>query len=234
VWSQILTRLDFALSCACPQANAAGLIINTMGWVDGLGYDLLLHSIQALQVILYDCWASTSDTWFQVAISGVSPHGPRQICHRAVQVDKVVVLGDDRLYNQLRSTLADMVRLHVCSVHPDTETAPISIEASTASVVHDMLPECCRANPMCGLSSSASLAALSRGRPSCARCFIELLHLELPQSLNPPKDPDAFCCPRACLPTVHHAPAGSADAAGARVFLWSPWRAQPSRTTAEV
>jgi len=31
------------------QANTAGLVVNTMGWVDGLGYELLLHSIQALQ-----------------------------------------------------------------------------------------------------------------------------------------------------------------------------------------
>jgi len=32
-----------------PQAAASGLIINTMGWIDGLGYDLLLHSIKALK-----------------------------------------------------------------------------------------------------------------------------------------------------------------------------------------
>ena len=32
------------------QASAAGLIVNSMGWVDGLGYHLLLDSIQALQV----------------------------------------------------------------------------------------------------------------------------------------------------------------------------------------
>ena len=26
------------------------MVINTMGWVEGLGYDLLLHSIQTLKV----------------------------------------------------------------------------------------------------------------------------------------------------------------------------------------
>lgn len=31
------------------RAAAAGYIINTMGWVDGLGFDLLLHTIEALQ-----------------------------------------------------------------------------------------------------------------------------------------------------------------------------------------
>ena len=35
------------------QANAdvraAGMVVNTMGWVDGLGYELLLHSIAALR-----------------------------------------------------------------------------------------------------------------------------------------------------------------------------------------
>lgn len=34
----------------------------------------------------------------------------RLVC---LQVDKVVVLGDDRLYNQLRSSLADMVTLYI-------------------------------------------------------------------------------------------------------------------------
>ena len=26
------------------------MVINTMGWIEGLGYELLLHSIQALKV----------------------------------------------------------------------------------------------------------------------------------------------------------------------------------------
>lgn len=33
----------------CPQVRADGMVVNTMGWVDNLGYDLLLHSIQALK-----------------------------------------------------------------------------------------------------------------------------------------------------------------------------------------
>lgn len=37
------------LRLPCWQAAASGLIINTMGWIDGLGYDLLLHSIKALK-----------------------------------------------------------------------------------------------------------------------------------------------------------------------------------------
>ncbi|KAK9842588.1 hypothetical protein WJX81_007645 [Elliptochloris bilobata] len=31
------------------EVRAAGMVINTMGWVDGLGYELLLHSIAALR-----------------------------------------------------------------------------------------------------------------------------------------------------------------------------------------
>lgn len=31
------------------QVRADGMVINTMGWVDNLGYDLLLHSIKALK-----------------------------------------------------------------------------------------------------------------------------------------------------------------------------------------
>lgn len=31
------------------QVRADGMVINTMGWVEGLGYELLLHSIKALK-----------------------------------------------------------------------------------------------------------------------------------------------------------------------------------------
>eukprot|EP00899_Mesostigma_viride_P014925 jgi/Mesvir1/23433/Mv22291-RA.2 len=33
-----------------PRAHAAGIICNTMGWVDGLGYDLILDAIAALNI----------------------------------------------------------------------------------------------------------------------------------------------------------------------------------------
>ncbi len=32
------------------QANGAGMIVNSMGWIEGLGYQLMLHSIQTLKV----------------------------------------------------------------------------------------------------------------------------------------------------------------------------------------
>lgn len=35
---------------APPEAKAAGAFINTMGWVDGMGYQLLVHSAKALGV----------------------------------------------------------------------------------------------------------------------------------------------------------------------------------------
>lgn len=31
------------------QVRADGMVINTMGWIDNLGYDLLLHSIKTLK-----------------------------------------------------------------------------------------------------------------------------------------------------------------------------------------
>ena len=31
------------------QVGAAGMVINTMGWVEGLGFQLLMHAIQAMQ-----------------------------------------------------------------------------------------------------------------------------------------------------------------------------------------
>lgn len=49
--------------------QAAGLIINTMGFIEGLGYELLLHAISALRA------------------------------------DVVLVLGQERLFNQLRTHL---------------------------------------------------------------------------------------------------------------------------------
>lgn len=33
-----------------PRAAASGLIINTLGWIDGLGYELQLHAISSLKV----------------------------------------------------------------------------------------------------------------------------------------------------------------------------------------
>lgn len=31
-----------------PKIKSAGMIVNTMGWVDGLGYQLLLHAIDVM------------------------------------------------------------------------------------------------------------------------------------------------------------------------------------------
>jgi polyribonucleotide 5'-hydroxyl-kinase len=35
---------------ASPRAAASGMVINTMGWVEGLGYELQLHAITTLKV----------------------------------------------------------------------------------------------------------------------------------------------------------------------------------------
>lgn len=34
----------------CSQVAAAGMVVNTLGWVEGLGYELLLHVVKALRV----------------------------------------------------------------------------------------------------------------------------------------------------------------------------------------
>ncbi|GBF95017.1 hypothetical protein Rsub_07518 [Raphidocelis subcapitata] len=54
---------------ASPEVAAAGMVVNTLGWVEGLGYELLLHVV------------------------------------RAVKADVLVVMEQDRLYNQLKSAL---------------------------------------------------------------------------------------------------------------------------------
>ncbi|KAG0600344.1 hypothetical protein M758_11G026100 [Ceratodon purpureus] len=36
-------------SASNPEVQAAGMVINTMGWVDGVGYELLLHAIETLR-----------------------------------------------------------------------------------------------------------------------------------------------------------------------------------------
>ena len=54
--------------------QAAGLIINTMGFIEGLGYELLLHAISALKA------------------------------------DVVLVLGQERLFNQLKTQLRCVTR----------------------------------------------------------------------------------------------------------------------------
>lgn len=43
-WSRMLTMFQ-----ANAEVRAAGMVINTMGWVDVLGYELLLHSIATLR-----------------------------------------------------------------------------------------------------------------------------------------------------------------------------------------
>ena len=62
-----------AWPCFAVQANvdvqAAGVVVNTMGFIEGLGYELLLHSIETLEA------------------------------------DVVLVVGNERLYNQLRNHL---------------------------------------------------------------------------------------------------------------------------------
>lgn len=40
---------------ASPEVAAAGMVVNTMGYIDGLGYELLLHAIKALRVRV-QCW----------------------------------------------------------------------------------------------------------------------------------------------------------------------------------
>lgn len=39
-----------ARAVATPGAAAAGFLVNTMGWIDGLGYELIRHAIAALRV----------------------------------------------------------------------------------------------------------------------------------------------------------------------------------------
>ena len=54
-------------------ARASGLVINTCGWVDGQGYELLLH------------------------------------CIKEFAVDVILVMGDDRLYFTLTSSITDSI-----------------------------------------------------------------------------------------------------------------------------
>ncbi|KAG1692908.1 hypothetical protein DVH05_024195 [Phytophthora capsici] len=53
------------------EVNASGCVINTCGWVDGTGFDLLVHAIKDFEV------------------------------------DVVLVIGQDRLYSRLQSSLTD-------------------------------------------------------------------------------------------------------------------------------
>jgi polyribonucleotide 5'-hydroxyl-kinase len=53
LYKHCVERLAAVLNDRCskdPAARAAGMIANSMGWVEGLGYDLLLHSINTLDI----------------------------------------------------------------------------------------------------------------------------------------------------------------------------------------
>jgi|UniRef100_A0A7S0KGS7 polyribonucleotide 5'-hydroxyl-kinase len=72
-YKNIVTRLGNMLdqrSKANDEARAAGCVVNTMGWVDGLGLELLLHAREALNI------------------------------------DHVLVIGQERLFGQLQQKLA--------------------------------------------------------------------------------------------------------------------------------
>ena len=72
LYRNVVERLAEVLdrrSAADPAARAAGMMINSMGWIEDLGYELLLHSIKTLRA------------------------------------DVVLVVGQDRLFNQLQMAL---------------------------------------------------------------------------------------------------------------------------------
>ena len=53
LYKHLVERLAAVLdarSAADPAARSAGMMINSMGWVEGVGYELLLHSITTLKV----------------------------------------------------------------------------------------------------------------------------------------------------------------------------------------
>ena len=67
---QLSERIDQRLASGDDVARASGLIVNTNGWIEDEGFELLLYSI------------------------------------RTLRIDVVLVLGHDRLYSMLKSTLA--------------------------------------------------------------------------------------------------------------------------------
>lgn len=42
-------------AAANPHAAASGMVINTMGWVEGLGYELQVHAINAFKASMALC-----------------------------------------------------------------------------------------------------------------------------------------------------------------------------------
>ena len=64
-----------------PSATHAGTIVNTMGWIEGLGYELLLHSIFTFKVPSLPCPSPWSRCLFKV--------------------DFLLVLDDEELYRKL-------------------------------------------------------------------------------------------------------------------------------------
>ena len=72
LYKRLVERLAAVLDAratADPATRAAGMVINSMGWVEALGYELLIHSIETMKV------------------------------------DVVLVVGQERLFNQLQTQL---------------------------------------------------------------------------------------------------------------------------------
>lgn len=72
LYKRLVERLAAVLEARAakdPGARAAGMVINSMGWIEALGYEILVHSIQTLKA------------------------------------DVVLVVGQERLFNQLQTEL---------------------------------------------------------------------------------------------------------------------------------
>ncbi|CAL5367903.1 unnamed protein product [Camellia sinensis] len=64
------------------ESRAAGMVINTMEWIEGVGYELLLHAIDAFNAIVVlvlgqECKSSSKGQELQNKVIGGGPQAPR-------------------------------------------------------------------------------------------------------------------------------------------------------------
>lgn len=124
-------RLQRHQPCACarrrPQVRASGLVVNSMGWIVELGYELIKHTVQV----------GAAGGWFGACVWPPAPAAvpaaggaaslscrvrplrhargstppPHSVAHvppaplQALKCSVVLVVGDERLYSQLSGDL---------------------------------------------------------------------------------------------------------------------------------
>lgn len=96
-----------------PESRAAGMVINTMGWIDGVGYEVRVSSFKSTFSFFLSLFKLLAKEWYLLSFL-------LQLLLHAIDTFKasvVLVLGQEKLFSMLKDVLrsksnVDVVKLH--------------------------------------------------------------------------------------------------------------------------